>query len=96
MCASARPSLSSKPSTISLSLQVCDFNLSREIPAASVSHMLAHSGKTYSPLWSSPELLRGDPYGTPSDVYSFGGCAAWGGKYQSRYLDFLCIKVRLQ
>lgn len=61
--------------------KVCDFNLSRALPPqqSAASAVLQHSGTSYSPLWSSPELLRGDPYGTQSDVYSFGGWWRWRG-----------------
>ncbi|KAG2833071.1 hypothetical protein PC116_g9179 [Phytophthora cactorum] len=38
-----------------------------------------------SPLWVAPEVLRGEKYGTPCDVYSFSiivwEALAWGEPY---------------
>ncbi|MEW5304214.1 MAG: hypothetical protein WDW36_006840 [Sanguina aurantia] len=50
--------------------KVCDFNLSRRMPAFG---SLTKSAETpNSPAWQSPEVLAGSDYNTQSDVFSFG------------------------
>eukprot|EP01101_Sappina_pedata_P009330 TRINITY_DN5410_c0_g1_i1.p1 TRINITY_DN5410_c0_g1~~TRINITY_DN5410_c0_g1_i1.p1 ORF type:complete len:474 (-),score=96.74 TRINITY_DN5410_c0_g1_i1:88-1509(-) len=48
-------------------IKVCDFGLSKIMVPASTT--MTQSG---TPAWAAPELLRGERYDTPVDIYSFG------------------------
>eukprot|EP00878_Enallax_costatus_P037846 GHUV01042898.1.p1 GENE.GHUV01042898.1~~GHUV01042898.1.p1 ORF type:complete len:152 (-),score=19.92 GHUV01042898.1:378-833(-) len=56
-------------SFICIQVKVCDFNLSRMVAQ---QQQLTNSGNPNSPGWQSPEMLSGQPYGKPADVFSFG------------------------
>lgn len=57
-----------RPTTLSLTLQVCDFNLSRVMEESVVLSSMVAS----NPRWLAPEILAGLPYTVAADVYSFG------------------------
>jgi serine/threonine protein kinase len=44
--------------------KICDFNLSRTLPRS--AEVCYNSGRMYSPLWASPELLKGEAFGKPA------------------------------
>ena len=51
-----------------VSVQVCDFNLSRVMEESAILSSMAAS----NPRWLAPEILSGRGYTFSSDVYSFG------------------------
>ena len=57
-----------RPMLFSLTLQVCDFNLSRVMEESVVLSSMVAS----NPRWLAPEILAGLPYTVAADVYSFG------------------------
>jgi len=54
--------------TDSWQVKVCDFGLARY----KERFIKENKGKTGTPHWMAPEILRGERYAEPSDVYSFG------------------------
>ena len=54
--------------TDSWHVKLCDFGLARY----KNRFVKENKGKTGTPHWMSPEILRGERYTEPSDVYSYG------------------------
>jgi len=54
--------------TIDGKIKIVDFGLCVDNTERKLTHMAG------SPFWMSPEMIRGDGYGSPSDIWSFGIC----------------------
>eukprot|EP01132_Coremiostelium_polycephalum_P003329 gene3329-4174_t len=54
--------------TIEGKIKIVDFGLCVDATDKHLSHMAG------SPFWMSPEMIRGDGYSCPSDIWSFGIC----------------------
>jgi len=52
--------------------KIADFGLARELRSDSFRGVLPHQRDVANPTWLAPEILGGQPYGLPSDVYAFG------------------------
>ena len=50
------------------SVKICDFGLARY----KERYVRDNYGKVGTPHWMAPEILRGEPYQEPADVFSFG------------------------
>ena len=54
-------------------VKVSDFGVaSIRSPAVDTSRVSINDSEFNSLQWTAPEVLRQEPYGTPSDVFSFG------------------------
>ena len=86
---------STQPANIFLTLdgtiKVGDLGLSRELS----EHTLQAHSKVGTPLYMSPEVLRGDGYGFGSDVWSLGCLLYELAMLKVRYIFGLCLSLSL-
>ena len=69
----------------SYEVKLCDFGLSRTLSATHGNVSGRTKNNVGTAEYTAPEVLRGEAYGTPADVYSFGVCLWELASYQRPY-----------